>query len=138
MYPMPWPIDIRRVYKTLCEGNPARDILIWKICKTNEEKRKAVGKDKEIIDKWVEEQLTPTNLTKTAAQSMQLKDPKIAFPHQMFPTVSSPYKVNSPPFNSTNLPNYLRIVMFGSGVRRVKKKSSILPRMCHPTKCRQL
>jgi hypothetical protein len=44
---------------------------------------------------------------------MQLKDPKIAFPHQMFPTVSSPYKVNSPPFNSTNLPNYLRIIMFG-------------------------
>jgi hypothetical protein len=27
MYPAPWPIDIWRVYKTLCEGNPARDIL---------------------------------------------------------------------------------------------------------------
>jgi hypothetical protein len=44
---------------------------------------------------------------------MQLKDPKIASPHQTFPTVSSPYKVNSPPFNSTNLPNYLRIIMLG-------------------------
>jgi hypothetical protein len=60
----------------------------------------------------VEEQLTATQLTKTAAQAMQLKDPKVAFPHQMFPTVSSPYKVNSPPFNSTNLPNYLCIIMF--------------------------
>jgi hypothetical protein len=71
-----------------------------------------VGKDKEITDKWVEEQLTTTHLTKTAAQSMQLKDPKIASPHQMFPTVQYPYKVDSPPFNSTNLPNYLRIIMF--------------------------
>jgi hypothetical protein len=51
MYPTPWPIDIRRVYKTLCEGNPARDILIGEMCKTNEEKRKAVGKDKEITVK---------------------------------------------------------------------------------------
>jgi hypothetical protein len=89
MYPAPWPIDIRHVYKTLCNGNPARDILIGEICITNEEKRKAVGKDKEITDKWVEEQLTTTHLTKTAAQSMQLKEPKIAPPHQMFPTVSS-------------------------------------------------
>jgi hypothetical protein len=112
MYPAPWPIDIRRFYKTLCDRDPARDILIGEICKTNEEIRKAVGKDKEITDKLVEEQLTTTHLTKTAAQSMQLKDPKIAFPHQMFPTVSSPYKVNSPPFNSTNLPNYLCIIMF--------------------------
>jgi hypothetical protein len=31
MYSAPWPIDIRRVYKTLCEGNPARHILIGKI-----------------------------------------------------------------------------------------------------------
>jgi hypothetical protein len=54
MYPTPWPIDIRRVYKTLCEGNPARDILIGEICKKNEEKKKAVGKDKEITDKWLE------------------------------------------------------------------------------------
>jgi hypothetical protein len=61
----------------------------------------------------VEEQLTATYLTKTAAQAMQLKDPKVAFPHHMFPTVSSPYKLNSPPFNSTNLPNYLHIIMFG-------------------------
>jgi hypothetical protein len=53
MHPAPWPIDIRRVYKTLCEGKPARDILIGEICKTNEEKRKAAGKDKEITDKWV-------------------------------------------------------------------------------------
>jgi hypothetical protein len=113
MYPTPWPIDIRRVYKTLCEGNPDHDILIEEICKTNEEKRKAVGKDKEIIGKLVEEQLTSTHLTNIAAQAMQLKDPKVAFPHQMSPTVSSPYKVNSPPFNSTNLPNYLRIIMFG-------------------------
>jgi hypothetical protein len=44
---------------------------------------------------------------------MQLKDPNIAPPHQTFPTVSSHYKVNSPPFNSTNLSNYLRIIMFG-------------------------
>jgi hypothetical protein len=99
MFPMPWPIYIRRVYKTLCEGNPDRDILIGEICKTNGEKIKAVGKDKEKTDKWVEEQLTTTHLTKTAAQSMQLKDPKIVSPHQMFPTVSSPYKVNSPQFN---------------------------------------
>jgi hypothetical protein len=28
MYPAPWPIDIRRVYKTLCEVNTDRDILI--------------------------------------------------------------------------------------------------------------
>jgi hypothetical protein len=28
IYPAPWPIDIRRVYKTLCKGNPARDIVI--------------------------------------------------------------------------------------------------------------
>jgi hypothetical protein len=67
MYPTPWPIDIRHVYKTLCDGNPARDILIGEICKTNEEKRKAVGKDKEITNKWVEEQLTTTHLKKTAA-----------------------------------------------------------------------
>jgi hypothetical protein len=33
MYPVPWPIAIRRVYKTLCKGNPARDILIGEICK---------------------------------------------------------------------------------------------------------
>jgi hypothetical protein len=46
MYPTPWPIDIWRVYKTLCEGNPARNILIGEICKTDEAKRKAVGKDK--------------------------------------------------------------------------------------------
>jgi hypothetical protein len=46
MYPTPWTIDIRRVYKNLCEGNPARDILIGEICKTNEAKRKAVGKYK--------------------------------------------------------------------------------------------
>jgi hypothetical protein len=72
-----------------------------------------VGKDKDITNKWVEEQLTNPHLTKTAAQAMQFKDPKVAFPHQMFPTVSSPYKVNSPPFNSTNLPNYIRIIMFG-------------------------
>jgi hypothetical protein len=72
-----------------------------------------VGKYKEITDKWVEEQLTATHLTKTAAHAMQLKDPKVASPHQMFPTVSSPYKVNSPLFTSTNLPNYLRIIMFG-------------------------
>jgi hypothetical protein len=52
-------------------------------------------------------------LIKTAAQAMQLKDPKVIFPHQMFPTVSSTYKVNSPPLNSTNLTNYLRIIMFG-------------------------
>jgi hypothetical protein len=44
---------------------------------------------------------------------MQLKDLKAAFHHQMLPTVSSPYKVNSPPFNSTDLPNYLQIIMFG-------------------------
>jgi hypothetical protein len=44
---------------------------------------------------------------------MQLKDPKVASPHQMFPILSSPYKVNSPPFNSTNLTNYLHIIMFG-------------------------
>jgi hypothetical protein len=113
MYPVPWPIDIRRVYKKLCEGNPARDIIIGEICKTDEAKRKSVGKEKEITDKWVEEQLITTHLTKTAAQAMQLKDPKIAFPHQMFPTGSSPYKVNSPSFNSTNLPNYLCIIMFG-------------------------
>jgi hypothetical protein len=113
MYPMPWSIDIRRVYKTICEGNPARDILIGEMCKTNEEKRKSVGKDKEITEKWVEEQLTTTHLTKTALQSMHLKDPNIAFPNQMFPTVSSPYKLKSPPFNSTNLPNYLHIIMFG-------------------------
>jgi hypothetical protein len=68
MYPVPWPIGIRLVYKTLCEGNPARDILIEEICQTNEAKRKAV-------------------LTKTAAQAMQLKDPKVTSPHQMFPTV---------------------------------------------------
>jgi hypothetical protein len=79
----------------------------------NEEKRKSVGKDKEITDKWVEEQLTTTHLTNTAAQAMQLKDPKVTSPHQMFPTISSPYKVNSPPFNSTNLTNYLHIIMFG-------------------------
>jgi hypothetical protein len=36
MYPVPWPIGIWRVYKTLCEGNPARDILIGEILKTNE------------------------------------------------------------------------------------------------------
>jgi hypothetical protein len=65
----------------------------------------------------VEEQLTATHLTNNAAQAMQLKDPKIAYPHQMFPTVSSPYKVNSPPFNSTNLTNYLRIIMFGCWVQ---------------------
>jgi hypothetical protein len=135
---MPWPIDIRLVYKTLCEGNPARDILIGEICKTNEEQRKAVGKDKEITNKWVEEYLTTTHLTKTAAQSMQLKDPNIAPPHQMFPTVSSPYKVNSPPFNSTNLPNYLHIIIFGCGGQESCKNSSILPRTCHPTKCRQI
>jgi hypothetical protein len=35
MYPTPWPIDMRRVYKTLCKGNPSRDILIGEICKTN-------------------------------------------------------------------------------------------------------
>jgi hypothetical protein len=70
MYPAPWPIDIRPVYKTLCEGNPARDILIGEICKTNEEKRKAVRKDKDITDKWVEEQLTTTHLTNNAAQSI--------------------------------------------------------------------
>jgi tRNA G10 N-methylase Trm11 len=28
MYPAPWPIDIRRVDKTLCEWIPARDIII--------------------------------------------------------------------------------------------------------------
>jgi hypothetical protein len=71
-----------------------------------------VGKDKEITNKWVEEQLTATHLTKIEAQAMQLKDPKVAFPQQMFPTVSSPYKVNSPLFNSTNIPNYLHIIMF--------------------------
>jgi hypothetical protein len=75
--------------------------------------RKAVDKEKEITEKWVEEQLTATHLTKIAEQAMQLKDPKVASPHQMFPTVSSPYKVNSPSFNSTNLPNYLCIIMFG-------------------------
>jgi hypothetical protein len=122
MYHMPWPIDIRRVYKTLCEGNPARDIIIGEICKTNEEQRKSVGKDKEITEKWVEEQLTTTHLTKTASQSMKLKDPKITFPHQISPTVSSPYKVNSPPFNSTNLPNYLPIIMFGCWGRESYKK----------------
>jgi hypothetical protein len=53
---------------------------------------------------------------------MQLKDPKITFPHQMFPTVLSPYKVNSPPFNSTNLPNYLRIIMFGCWGQESYKK----------------
>jgi hypothetical protein len=113
MYPTPWTIGIWQVYKTLCEGNPARAILIGEICKTDEATRKVVGKDKEITDKWVEEKLTATHLTKTASHAMQLKDPKVAFPHQMFPTVSYPYKVNSPPFNSTNLPNYLRIIMFG-------------------------
>jgi hypothetical protein len=85
-----------------------------------------VGKDKEITDKWVEEQLTTTHLTKTAAQSVQLKDPKIAFPHQMSPTVSSPYKVNSPPFNSTNLPKYLCIIMFGCWGHESYKKSQHL------------
>jgi hypothetical protein len=54
MYPTPWPIDIRHVYKTLCEGNPARNILIGEICKTDEAKSKAVGKEKEITEKWVE------------------------------------------------------------------------------------
>jgi hypothetical protein len=72
-----------------------------------------VGKDKEITDKWVEEQLNATHLTKTAAYTMHLKDPNVAFPHHMSPTVSSPYKVNSLRFNSTNLPKYLRIIMFG-------------------------
>jgi hypothetical protein len=51
-----------------------------------------VGKEKDITDKWLEEQLTATHLTNNAAQIMQLKDPKVAFPDQMFPTVSSPYK----------------------------------------------
>jgi hypothetical protein len=113
VYPAPCPIAKWCVSKILCEGNPARYILIGEICKRNEAKSKAVGKDKEITKKWVEEQLTATHLTKTAAQAMKLKDPKVASPHQMFPTVSSPYKVNSPPFNSTNLPNYPRIIMFG-------------------------
>jgi hypothetical protein len=122
MYPAPWPIDIRRVYNTLCEGNPARDILIGEICNINEAKRKTVGKDKEITDKWVEEQLTVTHLTKTAAQVMKLKDPKVTFPHQMFPAVSSPYKVISPPFDSTNLPNYLHIIMFGCWGQESYKK----------------
>jgi hypothetical protein len=81
MYPLPWPIAIQRVYNTLYEGNPARDILIGEICKTDEAKRKAVGKEKEITNKWVEEQLTVTHLTKTAAHAMQLKDPKVASPH---------------------------------------------------------
>jgi hypothetical protein len=58
-------------------------------------------------------QLTATHLKKTAAQAMQLKYPKVAPPHQIFPTVSSPYKVNSLPFNSKNIPNYLLIIMFG-------------------------
>jgi hypothetical protein len=83
---------------------------------------KAVGKYKEITDKWVEEQLTATHLTKTAAQAMQLKDPKVAPPHQMFPTISAPYKVNSPSFNSTNLPNYLCIIMFGCWGQGTYKK----------------
>jgi hypothetical protein len=71
-----------------------------------------VGKYKEITGKWAEEQLNTTHLTNISAQAMQLKDPKVAFHHQMLATVSSPYKVNSPPFNSTNLPNYLRIIIF--------------------------
>jgi hypothetical protein len=95
MYPAPCTIDINRVYKTLfCEWNPARDILIAEICKTNEAKRKTLGKNKEITEKWMEEKLTATHLTNTAVQAMQLKDPKVAFPHQMFPTISSPYKLN--------------------------------------------
>jgi hypothetical protein len=81
-----------------------------------------VGKYKDITEKWVEEQLTSTHLTNTAAQAMQLKDPKIASPHQMFPTVSSPCKVNSPLFNYTNLPNYLCIIMFGCWGQESYKK----------------
>jgi hypothetical protein len=46
MYPMPWHIDTRPVYKTLCKGNPARDIIIGEIFITNEEKRDAVGEKK--------------------------------------------------------------------------------------------
>jgi hypothetical protein len=53
---------------------------------------------------------------------MQLKDPKVAFPQEMFPTVSSPYKVNSPPLNSTNLLNYLHIIMFGCWGQESYKK----------------
>jgi hypothetical protein len=113
---VPPPIDIRRVKKTLWKGNPARDIIIGEICKTNEAKRKAVGKEKEITDKWVEEQLTATHLTNTAVKAMQLKDPKVASPHQMLPTVSSPYKVNSPLFNYTNqLPSHHYVRLLGSG-----------------------
>ena len=113
MYPAFWPIDLRRVYKSLCEGNPVREMLIGELCKTNEAKKQAVGNEKEITNTWVEEQLKMPHLTKTAFFAMRLKNPKMAFPHQMIPTVPSPYRVNSPPFNSTNLPNYLRIIMFG-------------------------
>jgi hypothetical protein len=81
MHPAPWPIDTLPVYKTLCKGNPARDIIIGEICKTDEAKRKSVGKEKEITDKWVEEQITATHLTKTASQAIQLKDLKVAPPH---------------------------------------------------------
>jgi hypothetical protein len=80
---------MRRVYNTFCEGNPARNILIGELCKTNEAKRKAVGKDKGITDKWVEEQLTDTHLTNTASQVMQLKDPKVAPPTRC----SQPYNL---------------------------------------------
>jgi hypothetical protein len=79
-------------------------------------------------------QLTTTHLTKTAAQSMQLKNPNITFPHQMFPTVSSPCKVNSPPFNSTNLPNYLRIIMFSCWGQESYKKFQHLAAGVSPCK----
>jgi hypothetical protein len=46
IYPAPWPINIRRVYKTLCEGNPARDILIGEICKKMKKRGKQWAKTK--------------------------------------------------------------------------------------------
>jgi hypothetical protein len=117
MYPAPWPIDIRRVYKNLCEGNPAGDIIIGEICKTNEEERKAVGKDKEITDKWVEEQLTTIHLTDCSTVH-EIEGPQDRIPPPDVPNriISMQGKFTAIQFDqSSQLPSHHHVRLLGLG-----------------------
>jgi hypothetical protein len=46
IYPMPWPIDIRRVYRTLCEGIQLATFSLGKYAKQMKKREKQWDKTK--------------------------------------------------------------------------------------------
>ena len=115
MYPLDWRDTLRRVYKVICQGTPARDYILPTLVTTRKDLAEAYGNVPTLIGDYVETVFSDlAHISKRGLAAMSMENPpKNNYPQEMIPMTHGHFVETSRNFSPDNCAHYLRVIMFG-------------------------